>query len=107
MTIRGNGILASAALAAMLVSGSNGALAQATPNCTSTQVGTVLNLSQLASPSSAVAGALSGAIGNMNTMFLSQQGSAFVSAPSNPVPDQPGGGIWTKAVGGEVTLKST
>jgi opacity protein-like surface antigen len=106
-------ILAAAAFVALL-SGSTGAIAQIlspppapTPNCTSTQTGPVNNLNQLALPSSAVAGALAGAIGNINTIFLTQQGSAFVSAPPNPAPDQPGGGVWARAVGGEVNLKST
>lgn len=97
--------LAGAAFAALL-SQSTGALAQ-TPNCSSTQSGPIVNLNQLALPSSAVSGALSGAIGNINTIFLTQQGSAFVSAPPNPAPDQPGGGVWARAVGGEVNLKST
>jgi opacity protein-like surface antigen len=65
------------------------------------------NQSQLSIPPGAVAGALSGAIGNVNTAFLTQQGSAFVSAPANPAPDQPGGGIWGRAIGGEVNLKTT
>lgn len=98
----------------ILLSASNGAVAQVpppaaptTPNCNSNLVGPVLNLNTLAAPSSAVTGALSGAIGNINTIFLTQQGSAFVSAPPNPAPDQPGGGVWARAVGGEVNLKST
>jgi opacity protein-like surface antigen len=113
---RKNWITAGAAFAALL-SVSTGAIAQAppappppappTPNCTSSQVGGVVNLNQLAVPSSAVAGSLAGAIGNINTIFLTQQGSAFVSAPPNPSPNQPGGGVWARAVGGEVTLKST
>jgi opacity protein-like surface antigen len=41
----------------------------------------------------------------MSTAFLSQQGSAFVSAPGDPKPDQPGGGVWVRGVGGEVTNK--
>src|SRR3981081_2466608 len=72
-------ILAAAAFVALL-SGSTGAIAQIlspppapTPNCTSTQTGPVNNLNQLALPSSAVAGALAGAIGNINTIFLRQQ----------------------------------
>ena len=51
--------------------------------------------------------ALAGTIGNVNTAFLNQQGSAFVSAPANAQPDQPGGGVWGRAVGGEADLKSS
>jgi opacity protein-like surface antigen len=49
------------------------------------------------------AGSFAGALGNVGTAFLTQQGSAFVSAPNNPKPDQPGGGVWVRGVGGEVT----
>jgi opacity protein-like surface antigen len=114
--VRKNKIVASAAFIVLLTA-STGAVAQvppppppATPNCNFVQtpaVGGVLNLHTLAAPASSVAGSLSGAIGNMNTIFLTQQGSAFVSAPPDPAPDQPGGGVWARAVGGEVNLKST
>jgi opacity protein-like surface antigen len=93
------------AMLAALMSASS-ALAQ-TANCTSTQVGPIVNLNQLALPASAVAGSLAGAVGNINTIFLTQQGSAFVSAPSNPAPNQPGGGVWVRGVGGEATVTST
>ncbi len=98
--------IAAVGLAAM-VSANDGAYAQATPNCNFNLIGGVANLNTLASPSSSVAGALTGAIGNINTIFLTQQGSAFVSAPPNPKPDQPGGGIWARAVGGEANLTSS
>ncbi|WP_283804860.1 autotransporter domain-containing protein [Rhodopseudomonas sp. B29] len=76
--------------------------------CVTAQTGTPsANLSALAGPAGSSAASLAGAIGNANTAFLTQQGSAFVSAPANPAPEQPGGGIWARAVGGEVTLKST
>jgi len=113
--IRGK-VLAGATFTAML-SASGGAFAQvppippgvAVPNCTTVQNGpTILgNQSQLAVPAGAAGAAIAGAIGNVNTAFLTQQGSAFVSAPANPLPDQPGGGVWGRAIGGEVTLKST
>jgi opacity protein-like surface antigen len=48
---------------------------------------------------------LPGALGNLSTAFLTQQGSAFVSAPGNPEPNQPGGGVWARGVGGDVTNK--
>ncbi|MGP9813587.1 autotransporter domain-containing protein [Rhodopseudomonas sp. NSM] len=46
------------------------------------------------------------AINTANTAFLTQS-TAFVSAPPNPGPNQEGGGVWTRAIGGEVTTKST
>jgi outer membrane autotransporter protein len=91
---------------AMASSVSTAALAQ---NCNTTQTGTLTvgNIGQLAIPPGAAGAAIAGAIGNVNTAFLTQQGSAFVSAPANPAPDQPGGGVWARAIGGEVNLKTT
>ena len=94
----------SAVAITMACSASSAALAQ---NCTTTQTGTFIpNLGTSAVPAGAASAALAGAIGNVNTAFLTQQGSAFVSAPGNPKPDQPGGGIWVRGVGGEVNLKT-
>jgi opacity protein-like surface antigen len=62
-------------------------------------------LSTAATSGGAAAGAFAGALGNINTAFLTQQGSAFVSAPGDPQPNQPGGGVWVRGVGGEVTNK--
>ena len=95
----------SAVAFAIACSAASASLAQ---NCTTTQTGTVIpNLGTLAVPAGAASAALSGAIGNVNTAFLTQQGSAFVSAPGNPAPDQPGGGVWARGVGGQMDLKTT
>ncbi len=61
----------------------------------------------IASAGGAASGSFAGALGNLSTAFLTQQGSAFVSAPSDPKPDQPGGGVWVRGVGGEVTNRFT
>ena len=91
----------------MACSGSSAAFAQAA-NCTTAQSGFGIgNIQNLAVPAGAASAAIAGAIGSVNSVFLTQQGSAFVSAPANPVPDQPGGGIWTRAVGGEADVRST
>jgi opacity protein-like surface antigen len=114
---RKNWILSGSVLAALL-SASTGAIAQGLPppaapqpaGCgTTVQTGTstITNISQFAVPTGATGAALAGAIGNVSTVFLTQQGSAFVSAPANPAPDQPGGGVWARAVGGEVKVTST
>jgi opacity protein-like surface antigen len=112
--IRGK-VLAGAAFAGML-SASSGAFAQAppppvvaTPNCTTTQAGptTINNIGQLAVPPGGASAAIAAAITSANSVFLTQQGSAFVSAPSNPAPNQPGGGVWARAVGGEANVTST
>ena len=81
------------------------ALAQ---NCTTAQTGfTITNVGSVAVPPGAASAAIAGAIGSVNSVFLTQQGSAFVSAPPNPAPDQPGGGVWARAVGGEANISST
>jgi outer membrane autotransporter protein len=50
--------------------------------------------------------ALTSAINATNTAFLTQS-TAFVSAPPNPRPNQEGGGVWARAIGGDNTIKST
>src|SRR5689334_7677083 len=112
-------LVAASAMLALAVPGSNEAIAQAvvppqtanTPNCTfvstaNPPVSGITNLNSLAAPAAAVSGAIAGAVGNINTIFLGQQGNAFVSAPPNPAPGQPGGGVWGRVIGGEITLKS-
>jgi opacity protein-like surface antigen len=108
--VRANQLIAGLA-AVMACSVSSGAFAQATPaNCTVAPIGTLPVASNGAAVLGAAGGAaasLAGTIGNVNTAFLTQQGSAFVSAPANPAPDQPGGGVWVRAIGGEVKTTST
>ncbi|THD59371.1 MAG: autotransporter outer membrane beta-barrel domain-containing protein [Bradyrhizobium sp.] len=93
---------------AMAVSASSGAFAQ----CTGTPSGPGAPifggpLLFAAAAGGAASGSFAGALGNMSTAFLSQQGSAFVSAPGDPKPDQEGGGVWVRGVDGEVTNKFT
>src|SRR5215207_2152228 len=107
--MRRSGSLALAGFTGTVLAAS-GAFAQAPPpltttfqNCTTTQVAsptTINNIGTLAIPASAASAAISAAIGNVSTAFLTQQGSAFVSAPADPAPDQPGGGVWARGVGG-------
>jgi len=100
------GILAGTVLAVLLSTSS--AFAQ---NCATTQTSTtgstINNIGLLAVAPGAASGAIAGAIGSVNSVFLTQQGSAFVSAPANPQPDQPGGGVWARAVGGHANISST
>ena len=100
-------VLAGLAFTAAISTGS-GAFAQ----CTSVVTGPGAPLfgpqfAAIAATGGAAAGAFAGALGNLSTAFLTQQGSAFVSAPGDPKPDQPGGGVWIRGVGGEVTNKFT
>ena len=93
-------ILAGVAVAMVL---STSAFAQ---NCTGTTSGPfAAALGSAAAAGAAASGAFAGTLGNIATAFLSQQGSAFVSAPGDPKPDQEGGGVWVRGVGGEVTNK--
>jgi opacity protein-like surface antigen len=93
--------LAGLALAASLFAVS-GAQAQ---NCTSTIIAGV-NTTSVAGAATSVAANVASIITAADTAFLTQS-SAFVGAPSNPQPDQTGGGIWSRAVGGQVDIKST
>src|SRR5215470_15929491 len=55
---------------------------------------------------SASVNALVTSINTANTAFLTQS-SAFVGSPANPQPDQEGGGVWARGVGGHVTTSTT
>jgi opacity protein-like surface antigen len=93
---------------AMAVSSNSGAFAQCTTAVTGPGAAFFGNqFGVIAAAGGAASGSFAGTLGNINTAFLTQQGSAFVSAPPNPAPDQPGGGVWARGVGGEVNLKST
>ena len=49
---------------------------------------------------------ITSAITTLDIAFLTQS-TTFVSFPSNPRPDQLGGGIWIRGVGGENTVSSS
>ena len=83
---------------------SSAAFAQA--NCTTTQTGTVNAGSRGLCSGSEHGSDIGRHLRPVETAFLSQQGSAFVSAPGNPAPNQPGGGVWARGVGGESNVKS-
>jgi opacity protein-like surface antigen len=67
----------------------------------------VSNISQIGVSIGQSSAAIAGAISAVETSFLTQQGSAFVAAPGNPTPNQPGGGVWVRGVGGEANIKSS
>src|SRR5215470_6101436 len=50
--------------------------------------------------------ALVTSINTANTAFLTQS-SAFIGSPANPQPDQEGGGVWARGVGGHLTTSTT
>src|ERR1700730_11250037 len=55
---------------------------------------------------SASVGALVTSINSANTAFLTQS-SAFIGSPANPQPDQEGGGVWARGVGGHLSASTT
>ena len=55
---------------------------------------------------SASVGSLVSSINSANTAFLAQS-SAFIGSPANPQPDQQGGGVWARGVGGHLTSGTT
>jgi opacity protein-like surface antigen len=55
---------------------------------------------------SASVGALVTSINSANTAFLTQS-SAFIGSPANPPPDQEGGGVWARGVGGHLSANTT
>jgi opacity protein-like surface antigen len=55
---------------------------------------------------SASVGTLITSINSVNTAFLTQS-SAFVGSPPNPQPDQTGGGVWVRGVGGHLSSSTT
>src|SRR5579871_4257716 len=44
-------------------------------------------------------------INTVNTAFLTQS-SAFIGSPANPQPDQEGGGVWARGVGGHLSTST-
>ena len=100
LTVGKSRILAGIAFA-MVASTASGAFAQCVGTVTGPGAGPPANFgpqfAAIAAAGGAASGAFAGALGNMSTAFLSQQGSAFVSAPGDPQPGQPGGGVWTRA----------
>src|SRR6266446_5560547 len=50
--------------------------------------------------------ALVTSINTANTAFLTQS-SAFIGSPANPQPDQEGGGVWARGVGGHLSTSTT
>ncbi|MBO0755599.1 MAG: autotransporter domain-containing protein, partial [Bradyrhizobiaceae bacterium] len=66
--------------------------------CTATGTTSLAITSAVASASSSVS-TLIASINSVNTAFLTQS-SAFIGSPPNPQPDQQGGGVWARGVGG-------
>src|SRR5262249_26528052 len=100
-----NGARAGGIAVALMLFGGSGALAQ---NCTpiATAPSFVFGVNAVGGVPAAAASAIAGALGNASTAFLSHQTSAFVVGARADQPDQAGGGVWTREVGGHVATKS-
>src|ERR1043166_1876186 len=91
------GLLIGAA-AALSLFAATGAQAQ---NCS---FGAPSSFPSVASSAASVSSVIASTLATASTAFLLQS-TAFVGAPGNPAPDQQGGGVWVRGVGGEVEAK--
>jgi opacity protein-like surface antigen len=94
--------------AAMAVFASSSAIAQCTgtggPLGAEALGGAPFNFAGIAQ--GAAVSSLVSSINTLNTAFLTQS-TAFVGAPGNPRPNQEGGGVWVRGIGGEIDTKNT
>jgi outer membrane autotransporter protein len=90
---------------AMAVSTSSSAIAQCVGTGGAAALGAApVNLAGIAQ--GAAVSSLISSINTLNTAFLTQS-TAFVGAPANPRPNQEGGGVWVRGIGGDIDTKST
>jgi outer membrane autotransporter protein len=66
----------------------------------------IVNLGGIGSSPASVSSMIGSTIASASTAFLLQS-TAFIGSPPNPQPDQEGGGVWVRGVGGEVSVKSS
>src|SRR5262249_33672311 len=98
--IRKSALLAASALT-LVVAASSGAQAQtARPNCVNTVQGGVTS-SFVPFASGGSVSSLISVLNTTNTAFLTQS-SAFIGSPANPQPNEMGGGIWARGIGGRI-----
>jgi outer membrane autotransporter protein len=87
---------------AVMLFGATSALAQ---NCVIGAQPVIGNLGQVGSSPASVSSVVASTLTTASTAFLLQS-TAFIGSPSNPAPDQQGGGVWVRGVGGAVDVKS-
>jgi len=94
-----------AAAAVMAISVSSAAMAQCVGSGGAAALGAApFNLAGIAQGS--VVSSFISSVNTLNTAFLTQS-TAFVGAPGNPRPNQEGGGVWARGIGGDITTKNT
>ena len=106
--IRKSALLGGSALM-LVLSSSSGAFAQCTGSATAnlpTAGLPALNFSALAGGSAASVNSLVSVLNTANTAFLTQT-NAFIGSPPDAAPNQQGGGIWARGIGGRVDTEST
>ena len=87
---------------AVMLFGATSALAQ---NCVIGAQPVIGNLGQVGSSPASVSSVVASTLTTASTAFLLQS-TAFIGSPPNPAPDQQGGGVWVRSVGGGVDVKS-
>jgi len=98
-------LLAGSALG-FVVSGSSGALAQCTGNASGLFLGVFpFNFTNVSASAAASVNSLVSVLNTANTAFLTQT-NAFIGSPSTPTPNQEGGGVWARGIGGRVDTDS-
>ena len=96
-------LLGSAAVLAGIAA-STGAMAQ---SCVTDNPQLRPGFQEIGNLAAATASSVAGSIGSLNTVLLTQQTSAFVTAPSGVAPGTQGGGVWVRGLGGEAEVNST
>ena len=111
-SVKTKGLILGAGALALVLFSASGAQAQCTPvgvNITGVPpaVGDVVAQTAVMAVAnvSASVGALVTSINSVNTAFLTQS-SAFIGSPANPQPDQQGGGVWARGVGGHLSAST-
>jgi hypothetical protein len=94
-------VLGCAGAFVIAISGSTAARAE---NCVQAPL-LATNVAGLPSFMASASNTIASAVTTTNSVFLTQS-TALVGVPAGAQPDQTGGGVWARAVGGEVDLKS-
>ena len=100
--IRKSALLGGSALM-LVMAGSSGAMAQCTGGGA---LGPFLApFHAIGAGGGATANAVISALTNTNTAYLTHT-NAFIGSPPNPPPNSPGGGVWTRGIGGRMDVDS-
>jgi opacity protein-like surface antigen/uncharacterized protein YhjY with autotransporter beta-barrel domain len=90
---------------ALGISASSGALAQCSGNASAVFLGIPFNFTNVTASAAASVNSLVSVLNTANTAFLTQT-NAFIGSPATAVPNQEGGGVWARGIGGRVDTES-